>query len=137
MDDLVRWLGEQLDTDERIARAATSGPWHVTEYDYATDFAAGIGTTPGEVDVVGHGYEGGGVERIEDARHIAAHDPSRVLREIDAKRRLLAIHRPYVPEPDQACLGCAGGIMFTSCPVVRLLALPYADRPGYREEWRP
>ncbi|MFE5023170.1 DUF6221 family protein [Streptomyces sp. NPDC056656] len=22
-------------------------------------------------------------------------------------------------------------------PVVRLLALRYADRPGYREEWRP
>jgi hypothetical protein len=21
--------------------------------------------------------------------------------------------------------------------VMRLLAMPYADRPGYREEWRP
>lgn len=27
MDDLVRWLGAQLDEDERIARAATPGPW--------------------------------------------------------------------------------------------------------------
>jgi hypothetical protein len=23
------------------------------------------------------------------------------------------------------------------CLTLRLLALPYADRPGYREEWRP
>jgi hypothetical protein len=23
------------------------------------------------------------------------------------------------------------------CPTVRLLAQPYADRPGYRDEWRP
>lgn len=23
------------------------------------------------------------------------------------------------------------------CSTLRLLALPYSDRPGYREEWRP
>ena len=71
------------------------------------------------------------------AGHIARHDPARVLAEVDAKRRMLAIHHPYVPEPDQACLGCAGGIVWTDCPVLRLLALPYASHPDYRAEWRP
>ncbi|MGW2692368.1 DUF6221 family protein [Streptomyces sp. NPDC001296] len=125
MDELVRWLGEQLDEDERIAREAEGdsvfdGTGIVVQRNRARGFPDRTAVLSSPV-----------------ATHIARHDPARVLREIDAKRRLLAIHRPYVPEPDQACLGCAGGIMFTSCPVVRLLALPYADRPGYRDDWRP
>ena len=120
MDDLVQWLRAQLDEDERIAREAKPGPWHA-------EGGSVYATHP--TDEV--------VDYSESADHIAEWDPARVLRELDAKRRLLVVHRPYAPEPDQSCLGCAGGITFTSCPVVRLLALPYADRPGYREEWRP
>lgn len=113
MDDLVRWLGAQLDEDERILREANTSPEMVT-----------------------------GIPRSYAAAPVALlitefADPARVLREIDSKRRMLAIHRPYVPEPDQACLGCADAIMFKWCPIVRLLALPYTDRPGYRAEWAP
>ena len=125
MDDLVRWLGKQLDIDAAQARETAD------EYGAVWTANDAMGSVSSDI----------GADVVDDPNtpraFIAAHDPARVLREIDAKRRLLAIHRPYVPEPDQACLGCAGGIMFTSCPVVRLLALPYADRPGYREEWRP
>ena len=134
MDGLVEWLRAQLDEDERIARAATPGPW-VDQGGYVTDVGP-------RVQVTDYGTQDGepeedGPQGRADSAHIAEHDPARVLREIDAKRRLLAVHRPYVAEPDQACLGCAGGIEFERCPVVRLLALPYVDRPGYREDWRP
>ena len=133
--DLVEWLRAQLDEDERIARAASGEEWGAISptQPYAVfDVAAyKANTTLRTVGAIA------GVEHAEDRAHIAEHDPARVLREIDAKRRLLAVHRPYVAEPDQACLGCAGGIEFERCPVVRLLALPYADRPGYREDWRP
>lgn len=123
MDELVRWLNTCLDEDERIARAAAG---------LQADPENGWGIS--DRAITPHI----GVVHEDEARaHIVEHNPARVLREIDAKRQLLAIHRPYVPEPDQACLGCAGGIMFTSCPVVRLLALPYADREGYQEAWRP
>jgi hypothetical protein len=128
--DLVQWLGVQLDEDERIARGATPGPWSesgVGDYGWGVSFnrdAAGVETDDSE-------------QGRADSAFIAEHDPARVLREIDSKRRMLAIHRPYVPEPDQACLGCADAIMFKWCPIVRLLALPYADRPGYRAEWAP
>ncbi|MFG2372578.1 DUF6221 family protein [Streptomyces sp. NPDC048504] len=113
MDDLVQWLRAQLDEDERILREANTSPEMVT-----------------------------GIPRSYAAAPVALHigefaGPERVLREIAAKRSMLAIHRPYVPEPDQACLGCADAIMFRWCPIVRLLALPYADRPGYRPEWAP
>lgn len=31
----------------------------------------------------------------------------------------------------------AGGGEYESAKLLRLLALPYASHPGYREEWRP
>lgn len=36
--------------------------------------------------------------------------------------------------PDLTIDGVRYGL---DCPTARLLAVPYADRPGYREEWRP
>jgi len=123
MDDLVQWLRAQLDEDERIARAAAS---------LQADPENGWGTQGRAITP-----HIGVVHEEEARRHIVGWNPARVLRETDAKRQMLAIHRPYVAEPGQACLGCAGGIEWETCPVVRLLALPYADRPGYREEWRP
>lgn len=150
MDDLVKWIRAQLDEDEQIARAATPGPWWhnpgkqwlgpeaFEKYDLrqGEEFVGYGGPHPFTGAVASTG-PASNLQGMKDAAHIAHHDPARVLREVEAKRRMLGIHRPYVPEPDQACLGCAGGIMFSACPVIRLLALPYADRPGYREEWRP
>ncbi len=56
----------------------------------------------------------------ERARHIAHWDPARVLVECGTKRRLL-----------EEC-GTVGPVW-----PLRLLALPYADHPDYRQEWRP
>ncbi|MFI8297301.1 DUF6221 family protein [Streptomyces nigra] len=147
MDDLVRWLGEQLDEDERIARAATwhddAGAWtaHQSEYDsprrserrwfIMDSMDDGVIT-----DVDPEASQPGGV-----ARHVAEHDPARVLREIDAKRQLLNLHAPGETEyvDGDVCMACdvRGGAPFYPCKTLRLLALPYADRPGYREDWRP
>src|SRR5438105_3024938 len=85
MDDLLRWLGEQLDEEERIARMAGGAPWEAS--------------VPGMVHVSAaakresrafrrQGYVAV-VERVEHQHHIVAHDPARVLREVDAKRRLI------------------------------------------------
>lgn len=51
--------------------------------------------------------------------HLIHWMPPRVLAEVEAKRRILDAY-----EDETGYL-------------LRLLALPYADRPGYREEWRP
>jgi hypothetical protein len=111
MGELVEWLRAQLDEDERIAWDAC-GPgnrWYAAE-------------------------RGGPIRTQEDrdAAHVEAWEPARVLREIDAKRRLLALHTEGASE-----LFCAHCEHEPPCPTLRLLALPYANRPGYREEWRP
>jgi hypothetical protein len=115
VDDLVEWLRAQLDEDERIARAAKSGPWH-------EDGGVVYATHP--TDEV--------VDYSESAEHIAEHDPARVLREIDAKRRLLS----WLGSKNQWALD-SGLWGWDDEGALRLLALPYADRPGFREEWRP
>ena len=53
-------------------------------------------------------------------------NPARVLAECEAKRRI-------VEHCDFDHLARSPGDPY----VLRLLALPYADHPDYREEWRP
>lgn len=76
-----------------------------------------------------------------DAEHIARHDPARVLAEADAKRRIIKVHfrrRSYDwDEPGVIGFECAQCCDRFPCTTLRLLALPYADHPYYKPEWRP
>jgi hypothetical protein len=61
--------------------------------------------------------------------------PERLVAEVEAKRRILAEHALN----GWVCDTCDNGEVeqVFPCPTLRLLALPYADHPDYREEWRP
>jgi hypothetical protein len=56
--------------------------------------------------------------------HIVRHDPARVLREIDAKRRTLI-------RCEEAMLSSMPGLRHFAKQTVREMAAVYADRPGY------
>ncbi len=80
--------------------------------------------------------------------HVARWAPLKILAECEAKRRIIDLHS------DTRDHG-AGGITHTGrcdtcgeniwrdpddqfpCETLKAVALPYADRPDYREEWRP
>jgi hypothetical protein len=135
VEDLARWLGAQLDTDAEKARAACwdeqSDVWtarppqasyeRYTVVDYCDDGVVVV--TPENADADGVG------------QHVAEWDPARVLREIDAKRRIIAEHALN----GWVCTTCDNGEVeqVFPCPTLRLLAVVYADREGYREEWAP
>jgi hypothetical protein len=125
VDDLVKWLRAQLDEDERIARAVGEERWQPHYVDSVNDH-------PDTATVrVADGADVAVMERYsyQDAEHIARHDPARVLREIDAKRKRLAALAEAI---------AAGHDSFDlASELLPLEALPYVDRPGYREEWRP
>lgn len=139
--DLVAFLRAQLDEDAEKARAAL---W--AGYERWRAFHR-------EVDdkwIVEDSYDEGVAVMLEQAadgeglaRHIVAWEPVRVLREIESKRRVLdecaywneklsqeAVDQPQRPYP------CLGEILDAVNPILRALAAPYEDRPGFRPEWR-
>lgn len=124
MDDLVQWLGEQLDADAApIPMPAWHEPWCLNSYVVdGVCFYCGADEDPGNVT-----YQ---------------EQSPRALREVDAKRGILARY-------EFACREAAAldideeeretrvqvAAAFESCVV--LLAAVYADRPGYLKSWRP
>lgn len=116
MDDLIAFLRARLDEDEATAARAVrvvgdvpgGADWRFG--DGATDEAGTywhIKTTPpngdtiGIVELVGCGVGGGGgVHESEIARHIARHDPARVLAEVDAKRRIVDAYERWQGRAD-------------------------------------
>jgi hypothetical protein len=135
MDDLIAFLRARLAEDAAAAKAAAwdedmSARWTAASTPYGGDqghprwyvndaYDDGV---IGKVDPQGNDDEG-------VARHIARHDPARVLAEVDAKRRRLelladAIRRGH-DDSDIAT------------ELLPLEALPYADHPDYKDTWRP
>ena len=143
VDELITWLRAQLDEDERVARAASVGPWLTKRADsvYADETTVVLqpGPLPDWATLVVPPQEEGG-EGIDpgNAEHIARWDPARVLAEIDAKRRILEIHHHIECQhdrygPDGDCAECGNEY---PCETVHLLAQPYAGHDGWREEWQ-
>lgn len=143
MDDLVQWLRAQLDEDERIVEVAlryVDADWRWDEEENVA-LASSL-TTSGrqEVAITADRWHRLMIEGPGVVMHVAEHDPARVLREIDAKRRVIAWHRRPTQEEFSSgrhrTMGCRCYDGWP-CTTLRALALPYAGRPGYREEWRP
>lgn len=129
--DLVAWLREQLDDDERIAWAVPDHRkrrgelhWHRVESP----------SLPGLVgDQCGNVVTGVDTGRWH-AEHIALHDPARALAEVAAKRKIIAECEYEIRDAQKRDTGDGLGLAET---MLRLLALPYAGRPGWRTEWKP
>jgi hypothetical protein len=114
-------------TNGSPARPPTA-PWSVND----ESIIAADGT-----EVIAGGRPGGKASvfaSTADALHIVEHDPVRVLREIDTKRRLLYEFELRGNQVRRTELPPTGGVWDD---LLRMLAQPYVDRPGYREEWSP
>ncbi|WP_329474279.1 DUF6221 family protein (plasmid) [Streptomyces sp. NBC_01723] len=142
MSSLVKWLHAQFNWDAAVARCAC----HLDEGQWRQDdpqrFQGLIVDDRNETVVRDEG-----MLSEQRARHVALHDPARVLREIDVKRQIVrqAFEHAATIDGEWGCCHDAEAIEAGYCEeqrpndlrLLRLLALPYADRAGYREEWRP
>ena len=148
------FLLARIAEDEAMARAATPGPWY-WEPKSDEDWPCGDESlrSSGVQEDVGHGrrfdavvitswgYDAYGTEaRDEDRAYIAAWSPVRVLRECEAKRRIIELHPPeprYVEvqsmceaEPREVYAG-------TYIPTeMRIIAAVYADHPDCDPAWQ-
>lgn len=157
MDDLVTWLRAQLDDDERVARMAADGPW-------CREGAGQIVGGPGGQFLIAarsQAWNGDHIARHDPARVLVEVDAKRRILdehlpewrtvewphdqngrgEAQACRRCQTVeHTTWNPPIGEAGVlpeGFVTPYVLAPCLTLRLLALPYAGRPGYREEWRP
>lgn len=151
MGDLIAWLHARLDEDDRAAQACIDevGSERVGDPYYDDSGVADRDAFPS--------YPWGACDR-ELAFMAGPGHPARVLAEVDAKRRrldwLAARQHDMGPEPfpthdscrllvQPGALGdlevgyCSCGLDGWRNQLYRFEALPYADRPGYQESWRP
>lgn len=133
MSELVDFLRARIAEDERIAAEAE----HLVDRDAWLDILE---------QALGDGRE---AAKRAATHHMVTFRPSRILREIDTKRRIMARHKPVGPDrlrrvrDELNCEGCGWegelGDPVTEdideCPELRDLASVYADHDDYRAEW--
>jgi hypothetical protein len=138
--DPTEFLRARLAEDETAAKAALPGPWmtgRVADHLVGNVVYGQSRDWPGHiVQVCNVDY---GHNKAADSEHIVRHDPARVQRETEAKRRIMERH--YANE-DGMCEGCPTSeitldpqIEISECPELRDLAAIYSDHPDYRQEW--
>lgn len=109
-DDLAAFVTARLDEDEEIAKAVRPKDWDDIGW-------AGVGATA--------------------TAHAAQHDPARVLREVAAKRAIMAVHAQL--NDSIWCQTCDPGAdpfgdsdAWYPCRTVRALATAWSDHPDYK-----
>jgi len=152
-EDLVTWLRTQIDEDEQQAQQAardTAPKWYRYErYIMSADPHPAPSSDEADLYIAMDGTEA-------TMEHMARHDPARVLAEVEAKRRILDryeeaaaehgrveqlgpfadIHQGMDPDEYEQLVHGLWMRAQALAEVARLLALPYAGRDGWREEWR-
>lgn len=157
-DDLIAFLRARLDETERRARSA-AGDYPEWTYDRET-----FTVSSGAYAVASRRGDNTPLCDV-DGEHIAANDPARVLRQVEAHRKILDMHPhrrfatlpeewperwraemrqafPGTAEPYVGCESCGWDYRYEVvdpgwwCDTVRALARIYSDHPDFREEWR-
>jgi hypothetical protein len=142
-DEIVAFISACLKNEEKAARAVLwDGSGNSLDWD--APFSATL-DTGGDTIHIGDRYV---------TAHIALHDPARVLREIEAKKAIVAdyVETVRIRDKSRAIIDAAGDNpgtqdvaeeRWTSIEadalrdVLRRLAAVYVDRDGWKEEWKP
>jgi hypothetical protein len=131
VSDLVAFLRARLDEDESAAWIATPGPWRYNPNKHwrkpgTSWFEEAVFAGPPGSDAICVAGTGGtdDSQSMKDAAFIARHDPARVLREVEAKRRIIAT----------ATLMDAD-MLESWESVLRELASVYSNHPDYDPTW--
>lgn len=139
IDGLIPWLRAQLDERQERAERAQPGPWAVSPSEMPGEFVVhGVSRRTGRRDPARVATTHGLRCAAEDAEYIADQDPDFVLREVEAIRKIVGeCENQAAWESTTGRKYPATTAWALAVTTLRVLALPYADRPGYREEWKP
>ena len=123
MPDLIGFIQARLADDEEAAREASSTDWYLAQ-------PASCGCC---LQIRARDGYGSLVCTLDDrdAAHVVRHDPARVLREVEAKRKIIARYQAsldYDNAEDEARCWLLGEI-------VGVLASAWSDHPDYDPGW--
>lgn len=138
--NIAEFITARLDEDERAIAAVLRNAPAWTVDDDATGWEQGFTGVVNDkgraVAAVVGGYA---------AAHIARHDPTRVLADIDAKRKLIMEAFYYAAKIDgEWGCGCSAQVIAAGhCheerpedqPVLRILATCWSNHPDYKPSW--
>ena len=133
MDSLTEWLLLQIAEDEMKARTAGSEAWKWKVIETPTQRDALVRAN-GTVcaDSWGADRQETGFRGAEAKMFIERFNPERILADCESKRRQLArlqnLSKAWWTTTRSAD---------EARTVIREMAVAYANRPGYRDEWRP
>lgn len=131
MDELTAFLKARLDEDEAAAYGLCGNGAHMAKWLISGDGAIFIGTDPPPEVPIARAHD----ERV--AQWIAHHDPARVLREVAAKRAIVAAWLESEAALDRGYSDVNRGGQLALRTACRHLAAAWEDHPDYREDWRP
>jgi hypothetical protein len=126
MDDLTAFITARLDEDEAATKA-------VAPLGHVFDMGGErLDDQFAHIRVRHHSEDGRSYSQPDQpaTRHFARHDPARVLREVAAKRAIVAL--AGTPDDDDPYYGGWDTVMEL---VLRNLAAVWSDHPDYRPEW--
>lgn len=144
MTTLTTFLLERIAEDEAVAIAATGAPWTERDASHEPPHAKGTSNVEGEPWTVAS------VVNTTDALHITRWDPTRILAECQAKRRILEQHvenesratvyrsprwLDAMNDDDRLSWRKAEARCAATDGVVRALAQVYSDHPDYDPTW--
>lgn len=148
-EDLIAFVRARLDEEEAAAKNCADSSGNLSWSD-CTVMASGdhtIRTVPGNRPVArvrladSAARDGRTLNPVACANHIARHDPARVLRDIEADRKLLAAYQktlslppgrdPQVEGEDE--IGWRLALEFA----IKLRAARFSDHPDYDQGWKP
>lgn len=146
MTDLIEFIKARLDEAEQLARNCTEREWRPDGANSCAVYVRRADYSTRTIARCANGYD----DDFDNSRHIARHDPARVLRKVEADRLILdaldltpcpcsraqrcVIHDSSAGPPESAVERYADPLTEA---VLRALALPHDEHPDYRDEWRP
>ncbi|MCX4543759.1 DUF6221 family protein [Streptomyces sp. NBC_01565] len=146
---LINFLRDRLADDERAAQLMEKfypSPWELSDRGWMARVVADGPAFREVIQLEDGPWKPTGEDVLwlgDIIDHVSRHDPARVLAEVDAKRRIVALHSDStghscsITDKTGYELNYADVAGDEACTTLRLLALPYADHPDYRQEWKP
>lgn len=140
--DIREFLQARLAEDDALARACDPSAWGangswIRPAQNGAPAAQGryVLAADGEWHVLAKSYD-----LTPNTHHMARHDPARVLRDVEAKRRILAAYSwalDHRHEDEETGYWVAKGGRSTLLDTLHVLAAVWSDHPDYDPSWSP